>query len=127
MARKPRSGRAELYETYREASGWYLAAWRDFRGLTLEELAAELGVSKGYLSDLETGAFRSGRNPTRFNRETLQAAAKALQTTGGRLIDVNPNEMDERADQIEIIFRDLDPASRDAVIQMAQTLSKRSA
>ncbi|WP_341020730.1 helix-turn-helix transcriptional regulator [Brevundimonas diminuta] len=127
MAQRPRKARHDLYEAYRDASGWWLAAWRDFRGLTLEDLADELGRTKGYVSDIETGAARGGRPATRFNRDTVDQMARALGTTGGRLIDVNPYEMDERANQIETIFRDLDPASRDAVIQMAQTLSKRSA
>ena len=126
MARTPRAGRAELYETYKEASGWYLAAWRDYRGLTLEDLATELGISRGYVSDLETGAPRSGRNGTRFNRETVQSAAKALGTTGGRLLDINPFTMDERTGEIESIFRDLDPQGRDAVYNLLQTF-RRSA
>jgi transcriptional regulator with XRE-family HTH domain len=127
MALRPRKPRHDLYQAYRDASGWWLAAWRDYRGLTLEELADELGRTKGYVSDIETGAARSGRPATRFNRDTIDQMAKALSTTGGRLIDVNPFEMDERTDQIESIFRDLDQASRDAVIQMAQTLQRRSA
>lgn len=127
MAQRPRKARHDLYQAYRDASGWWLAAWRDYRGLTLEDLADELGRTKGYVSDIETGAARGGRPATRFNRDTVDQMARALGTTGGRLIDVNPYEMDESADQIETIFRDLDPASRDAVIQMAQTLSKRSA
>lgn len=126
MARTPRAGRAELYEAYKAASGWYLAAWRDFRGLTLEDLAAELSISRGYVSDLETGAPRSGRHGTRFNRETVQAAAKALGTTGGRLIDVNPFTMDERSGEIETIFRDLDPDGRDAVYQLLQTFRRKA-
>jgi transcriptional regulator with XRE-family HTH domain len=84
MARKPRSARHALYEEYRAASGWYLAAWRDYRGLTLEDLADELGKTKGYVSDLETGAARGGRASNRFNRDTLMAVAQAVGTTGGR-------------------------------------------
>lgn len=127
MAIKPRKGRQELYAQYRETSGWWLAAWRDYRGLTLEDLADELGMSKGYVSDLETGATRGSRPPTRFNRDTVQAVAKAVGTTGGRLLDVNPYDVDERSVEIESIFRDLDDPSRDALIQMAETLRRRTA
>lgn len=127
MAQRPRKARHDLYQAYREASGWWAAAWRDYRGLTLEELADELGRTKGYVSDIETGAARHGRAATRFNRDTIDQMAKALGTTGGRLIDVNPFEMGEREDEIESIFRDLDPASREAVIQMATTLRQRQA
>ena len=32
-----------------------LRAWREYRGLTLKSLAKRLGVSKGYLSQIENG------------------------------------------------------------------------
>ncbi len=126
MAQRPRKARHDLYETYREASGWWAAAWRDYRGLTLEELADELGKTKGYVSDIETGAARHGRPATRFNRDTIDLMAKALNTTGGRLIDVNPFDMDERGEEIDTIFRDLDPVGREALYQMASTLKRRA-
>ena len=127
MAMKPRKARLDLYPQYREASGWWLAAWRDYRNLTLEEMAEELGMSKGYVSDLETGAQRGSRPPTRFNRDTLQAVAKAVGTTGGRLIDLNPFDLDERVGEIEEIFLRLDDHERDALHRVAQTFARRVA
>lgn len=122
MTRKPRKARPGLYEEYKAASGWYLAAWRDFRGLTLEDLADELGMSKGYVSDLETGAQRGGRPANRFNRDTMLAVAQAVGTTGGRLIDVNPYDMDERAGEITDLFATLPEEQRAALHQLAITL-----
>lgn len=91
MAKKPRKPRLEQYDAYREASGWYLAAWRDTRGLTLEDLAGEVGTSKGVVSDLETGALRSnGQLAQRFNKDDLAKFCRALDVTAGFLIDVNP-------------------------------------
>lgn len=123
---KPRKGRADLYASYRTASGWYLAAWRDFRGLTLDDLASEIGSSKGYVSDLETGAARPDRPIRRFNRDIVDSVAKALGTTGGRLIDVNPYELDEEADHFETVIRNLDPDQRRAVIQLAESLGAKT-
>lgn len=127
MAIRPRKARHDLYQTYRDASGWWAAAWRDYRGLTLDELAEELGRTKGYVSDIETGASRHGRPATRFNRDTIDQMAKALNTTGGRLIDVNPFALEEHGEGIESIFRDLDRPSRDAVIQLVESLRRRTA
>lgn len=123
---KPRKGRADLYESYRTASGWYLAAWRDFKGLTLEDLAADIGSSKGYVSDLETGASRPDRPIRRFNRDIVDSVAKALGTTGGRLIDVNPYDLAEDEDRFGNVIRTLDPDQRRAVLQLAETLGGKT-
>ena len=45
--------------------------WREYRGLTQQELAAQAGISKPYLSQIETGK-RQG------TVETLGAVARAL-------------------------------------------------
>lgn len=123
---KPRKGRADLYASYRAASGWYLAAWRDFKGLTLDDLAAEIGSSKGYVSDLETGASRPDRAIRRFNRDIVDSVAKALGTTGGRLIDINPYALDEDEDRFGNVIRTLDPDQRRAVLQLAETLGGKT-
>lgn len=121
MLKKPRKPRApEVYEAYRVKSGWWLAAWRDKAGLTIDDLAAELGKSKGYISDLETGAVREGRPPTRFNRDLVEQVAKAVGTTGGRLIDVNPFTLDEQMDRLNAAIAQLDDAGQKAVLGMAE-------
>jgi transcriptional regulator with XRE-family HTH domain len=127
VAEKARKTRHDLYAAYRERSGWWLAAWRDFAGLTLEDLAAELGRSKGYVSDLETGAPRPGRPPTRFNRDLIDQVAKVVGTTGGRLIDVNPFELSERMERLSAAVAKLDEAGQDAVLDMAERWLARSA
>jgi transcriptional regulator with XRE-family HTH domain len=99
MAKKPRKPRLEQYEAFKEASGWYLAAWRDKRGLTLEELAEDVGTSKGVVSDMETGAKRStGALAQRFNATWLKKFSDALEVTEGFLIQVNPFTADETHD-----------------------------
>ena len=123
--RKPRP--AELYEDYRQRSGWWLAAWRDFANLTLEDLADELGRSKGYISDLETGATRPGRPATRFNRDLVEQVAKAVGTTGGRLIDVNPFTVSERADRLADLVERLDDDGIAALMDLAEKWPGRKA
>lgn len=124
MTAKPRKTRP--YEDYRARSGWYLAAWRDIKGLTLEDLAAELGRSRGYISDLETGAVRPPRAATRFNRDLIEQVAKVVGTTGGRLIDVNPFELDEQMDRLDAAIARLDHAGRAAILNMAESWAART-
>lgn len=94
--RKPRS--QEQLAEYREKSGWWLAAWRDFKGLSLEELADEVGTSKGVVSDLETGALRSNGKPAqRYNKDDVPRFAAALGIPQGYLFDVNPYTVDVEA------------------------------
>lgn len=124
--RKPRKPRHDLYAAYREKSGWWLAAWRDHAGLTLDDMAAELEMTKGYVSDLETGAVREGRAPTRFNRDTLEKAAKAIGENAGHLIDVNPYTMWVNEERLSEAVRRLEPDDRDAVLDMAERLAKKA-
>jgi hypothetical protein len=51
-----------------------IRVWREFRKMTLDQLGAAAGLSKGYLSDLENGK-RAG--PV----ETLQVLARALRVS----------------------------------------------
>ena len=51
-----------------------IKAWREFRGLTQQQLADAAGISKPYLSQIETGK-RKG------STDILSALAKALKVT----------------------------------------------
>lgn len=108
------------YEALRQSSGWYAAAWRDFRGITQQELADEVGSSRGQISDLETGA------KTRFNRDWVERFGRALNVTGGRLIDVNPFTLSERLERIAALAHTLDDDGQDAVLDTAERWSKRT-
>jgi transcriptional regulator with XRE-family HTH domain len=78
MARAPKD--PAHYDELREVSGWYLSAWRSFRNLTLQDLAAEMETSRGQVSDLENGATNS----------------KARDVAAGDLIDTNPYSSEPR-------------------------------
>lgn len=130
MAKRPTKQRdLEQYEAFKRSSGWYLAAWRDFRGLTLDELAEAYGdgTSRGRISDFETGALRkdTGKTAATINPQALSDFAKALDTTPGRLIDMNPFAVDERLVLIESAFQRFDERDRDAVAHLVEVLERR--
>lgn len=64
----------------------HLRAWREFRGMTQEQLAVAVGTDKGVISLLETGARR-------LSDKWLRRLAPVLQTTPGHLLDHDPNDL----------------------------------
>jgi transcriptional regulator with XRE-family HTH domain len=90
MAKRRTNRDIETLEDLRRTSGWYLAAWRDYRQLSLDELAAQGGVKKSALSELENGRVRADGRKPRFNRDTIVGLCEALGITEGMLFDVNP-------------------------------------
>lgn len=123
MAKRPRKPRLDQYQALREASGWYLAAWRDFAGMTLEDLAEAAGTSKGMVSDLETGALNAkGERAQRFNRDWVDKFAAAIGTTGGFLIDRNPFDADPTLDAWQEAYRDLSSDQRELAIKLVRQL-----
>lgn len=61
----------------------FIRQWRKKRGLTLEACAERAGMSKGNLSNIETGK-------TGYNQATLEALAEALQCEPVDLLIRNP-------------------------------------
>lgn len=108
----------EQYDTIRQESGWFLAAWRDFRGLSQQELADEMGTSKSVVSDLEVAPTKRSGAKVRFNRDNLDAAAKALRISPGFLIDVNPFRIHEEALAVLQAMDAMDDATREQVARM---------
>lgn len=66
---------------------FFFKEWRKFRGLTQQDLADQLGLTKATVSRIETGDIDYGR---RF----LEGAADVLGTTPGRLLSGPPTEAD---------------------------------
>jgi transcriptional regulator with XRE-family HTH domain len=68
----------------------YIRAWREYRGLNVAELAkkAKLGVQT--ISSLESGEMDT-------SGKLLNQIADALDTTRGRLLDFDPNDVDPEA------------------------------
>lgn len=63
----------------------FLRHWRKKKGLTLEELAEKVGTTKAVVSLLE-----NEKRP--LSAKWLRKFAEALDTTPGRILDVDPNE-----------------------------------
>jgi transcriptional regulator with XRE-family HTH domain len=57
--------------------------WRKYRGMTLDELAAQCGLTGSLISQIELGR-------SRYSQKSLEAMAKALDCTTGQLLDVDP-------------------------------------
>jgi transcriptional regulator with XRE-family HTH domain len=63
----------------------YLKQWRKKAGLSQEELADKVGTTKSVISLLES----EGRP---LSAKWLRKLAEALDTTPGRILDINPEE-----------------------------------
>jgi transcriptional regulator with XRE-family HTH domain len=64
-----------------------LRAWREYRGLSVAELAKTSGLGLQTITELESGA-------SDISDKLLRALAPALSTTAGRLLDFDPEEVD---------------------------------
>lgn len=65
----------------------HLRAWREFRGLTQDELAAKVGTAGNVISLLESGARR-------LSDKWLYKLAPALETRPGFLLEFAPDDAD---------------------------------
>lgn len=94
-------------------SVWYLKQWRKHRGYTQDRLAEMTGLSKPYLSQLETGKRQ-------YTQELLEAFATALQCEPADLIIRDPSD----PDGIWSIWDQLQPVERGQVVEIAKTFKR---
>jgi transcriptional regulator with XRE-family HTH domain len=96
-----------IVEVDKNAGPNHLAAWREFRKLTQEELAEKVGTTASQISMLETG-------DRGLSAKWLRRLAPALKTTPGHLLDHDPNTIDNDVFDIwmEIDRRDRETALR---------------
>lgn len=99
--------------------GVYAAAWRSYKNLTLQDVAAESGLTAGTVSDIEQGLLQP-------SGEQLNALARAFSTNAG-LLKTNPFETNERVAQLITITEALDPTDLQTLVDMAETLERRRA
>ncbi len=71
----------------------HLKAWRKFRRMTQDELAAAVDTSKSVISDME-------RDNLQLSPKWAHKLAPVLKTTAGHLIDTDPASLD--SDILEI-------------------------
>lgn len=91
----------------------HLRAWREYRGLSQEELAERIGSSHQVIGYLERGR-------TQLSAKWLRKLAPALKTTPGHLLDHDPSEMP--ADIIDIWSR-MDTRGQRQLRDIARTLT----
>lgn len=127
MKRKRSARPVEVLEDLRRTSGWYLAAWRDYRELSQEDVAVEAGIKKSAVSELENGTVRKDGTSPRFNRTTIEGIARALSVTEGMLFDVNPYTAAPEWIQIQDKLRGLDESGRAMALRFIAALETSAA
>lgn len=91
-----------------------LRAWRKFRGISQDELAAKVDTAKGVISLLE-----NGKRP--LSDKWLHKLAAALNTRAGHLIDIDPADLDN---DIVDIWTSLSAADRVQAASILRTFVK---
>lgn len=90
----------------------FMREWREFRGLSIEDVADLIKTSKGYLSDLERGVRR-------YNQTKLEQIARALNCAPGDLLSYDPNMLEP----IAHLWARLSPEDRERFHRMMQALA----
>lgn len=104
----PRATLARMRKTY-------LRAWREFRGLTLEQVAAEIGQTHGILSKIE-------RNKRRYNQTVLEKLSDLYGAEPADLLSKDPTTAN---DPLAKIVADLPPEDRPRAAEMLKLLTSR--
>jgi transcriptional regulator with XRE-family HTH domain len=98
---------------------FFLKQWREFRGLTQQELADRTGRTKGYISNIERGE-------SRYNEDVLEELAAALKCESWQLLGENPLEQNGTA-QIVDIWDHIPQGNREQARQILETFTEKKA
>jgi transcriptional regulator with XRE-family HTH domain len=90
----------------------FLRNWRDYRKLTQEDLAAEVGTTAGMISMLENGERQ-------LSAKWLRRLAPALGTTPGWLLDHDPYELPH---DLFDLWQSARPEQREQITALAETV-----
>jgi transcriptional regulator with XRE-family HTH domain len=91
----------------------FIRAWREFRGLTQEQLADRLSTTKANISRIEN--LRQG-----YTQDFLEACADALRTDAASLIMRDPSD----PAGFWSIWDQAKPGQRRQIVEIARTLTK---
>lgn len=105
------------YAVAAERFGLFAWAWRDYRGLSLKDVADESKLTPGTVSDIEQGLLEP-------DVDQLAALAKAFETKPG-LLRTNPYVTNERVAQLVSLTENLDEDDQKTLIDMAEALERR--
>lgn len=93
----------------------YIAEWREYRGLTQEQLAERVDMSVSNISQLERGLQG-------YSTEGLEAIAHALQCEPGHLHMVDPN----RDEDIWSLWETAKDGERREIVSFAKGIVRRA-
>lgn len=93
----------------------FIRQWREFRGLTQDQLAERLEMSKAQLSRIETG-----KQP--YTQDFLEACADALLTDTGSLTMRDPSDPEAPW----TIWDSLKPVERKKAVKMIEGLRRKT-
>ena len=91
----------------------FIKEWRKAKGLTQEQLAERIGITKGYVSKIESGKKR-------YDQPFLEAAAVVLSCEPADLIVRDPSD----PDGIWSVWDTLQPTQREQVVEIAKTIKR---
>lgn len=91
----------------------FIKQWRKHRGLTQEQLAERIGITKSYVSKIEAGKKR-------YDQPFIEAAAVVLSCEPVDLIVRDPSD----PDGIWSIWDTLKPTQRAQVVEIAKTIKR---
>lgn len=92
---------------------WFLKEWRKHRGYTQDRLAEMTGLSKPYLSQLETGKRQ-------YTQDLLEVFAEALQCAPADLIMRDPSD----PEGLWSIYDALTGTERRQMVEIAKTIKR---
>lgn len=93
-----------------------LKAWREYREITQEALAKDVGTSANMIQYLESGERG-------LSLKWLRRLAPALQTSPGMLADHSPEDIDMEMHDL-FVRRDLSPDQRRQLAAIADVMTK---
>lgn len=106
-----------------ERFGQALRELRTQKGWSVQKAAAQVGISRYRLDELERGRSRSTGNPTRASRDTVKSLARVYDVPADHLLDLagysreHPELTDEDALLLDLFHR-LTPDQRAMVLRM---------
>ena len=92
----------------------HLTAWREWRGMTQEQLAEAIGTTASVISLIENGKRR-------LSLKWLLKLAPALHTSPGMIIDHDPNDLP--SDVLEV-WADIPETQQKQAIEILKTFRK---
>jgi transcriptional regulator with XRE-family HTH domain len=92
----------------------FIREWRKHRGLTQEQLADRMGITRGYVSQVEKGVRR-------YDQVFLEAAAEAMNCEPADLIMRDP-----AGDALWSIWDQIPKTEREQAVRVLQTFAKKT-